>query len=100
MKPKLNLKNYIEKEFKNISDIDYVNLFLNNKFEGKFAASLALGGKYLALDLIKKRRANKSYCFPISFIVNQDENTLDFDYCGANFELSFFKSLNEKKGSE
>ena len=93
MKPRLpNLKNYIEKEFKNISSINYVDLSLNNKFEGRFSASLALSGKYLALDSVRKKRATKSYCFPLSSVVNQNKNVLDFDYCGVSFELAFFKT--------
>lgn len=95
MKPRLsNLKNYIEQTFKSTARIDYVDLFLNDKFEGQFAASLALNGKYLALDSMKKKRSAKSYCFPLTSFIEREGNTLNFNYCGSEFLLTFFR-VNE-----
>lgn len=100
MKPRLsNLKNYIEQTFKSTARIDYVDLFLNDRFEGQFEASLALNGKYLALDSKSKRRSVKSYCFPLSSIIEREGNTLNFNYCGSEFLLTFFRANETAKST-
>jgi|APGre2960657505_1045072.scaffolds.fasta_scaffold05809_3 hypothetical protein len=90
----MKLEKYINNAFKSTSDVDYVDLFLNTTYEGRFTASLALNKKYLALDKPKKRGVAKSYCFPMGLLVEKSGNSVYFEYCGAEFELTFFVCRN------
>lgn len=87
----MKLQKYISNRFpKGIEEIDYVDVFVNEKFVGMHTASLALKGKYLALDPVNKRK-KASYCFPMDTVIEVNNGFVRFDYCGAKFDLTLFR---------
>ena len=88
----MKLQHYITKQFKTISDVDYVDVSVGGKYAGQHTASLTLKGRYLSLDSMRKsRRAKNSYCFPMDTLIEVEGGQVKFDYCGTGFELTLFK---------
>ncbi len=91
----MKLQDYINKRLRNINEVDYVDVFVNDAFVGMHSASLALKGKYLALDSMESFK-KASYCFPMDTVIEANGGSIKFNYCGSDFELTIFREAQNE----
>lgn len=93
----VKLGRYFSNRFPNgIKQVDYVDVYSGDMFLGMYSASLALKGKYLALDPMNRQGKAASYCFPMDTLVFINGGQINFNYCGADFELAMFREDEEE----